>query len=65
MSQKVFLAVSGAIFGVVALVHLGRLVAGWPVHIGAFEVPMWFSLAGFALAAFLAFTALWYTFTRR
>jgi hypothetical protein len=57
MSHKTFLAVSGTIFGVVTLVHLARLLAGWTVHIGAFEVPMWFSWAGLVVAGYLAFSA--------
>lgn len=57
MSQKAFLTVSGTIFGVIALLHLARLLAGWPAHIGTFEVPMWLSWVSVALAGSLAFSA--------
>ena len=57
MSQKTFLTVSGTVFGVMALLHAARVLAGWPAHIGAFNVPMWCSWVGAVLAGFLAFSA--------
>ena len=57
MSHKTFLTVSGTIFGVIALLHLARLLAGWPARIGTFEVPMWLSWVLGALAGYLAFSA--------
>ena len=57
MSQKVFLAVSGTIFGVIALLHLARILAGWPARIGTFEVPTWLSWVSMLVAGYLAFSA--------
>ena len=57
MSQKTFLTVSGTIFSVIALVHLARLVAGWPAHIGTVDVPMWLSGLSVVIAGYLAFSA--------
>lgn len=57
MNQQVFLAISGTIFGVIALLHLARLLASWPARIGTFEVPMWLSWVSVAVAGFLAFSA--------
>ena len=57
MSQKVFLTISGTIFGVMTLLHLARIVGGWPAHIGAFEAPMWFSWVSVVVAGYLAFSA--------
>ena len=57
MSEKTFHTVSGAIFGLIALLHLGRLFAGWPAHIGTIELPMWLSGVLAVVAAFLAFSA--------
>ena len=57
MSQQAYLAASGTIFGVIALLHLARLLAGWPAHIGAFDVPMWLSWVSVAVAGSLAFSA--------
>ena len=57
MSQKTFLTVSGTIFSVIAFLHLARLVAGWPAHIGTVDVPMWLSGISVVIAGYLAFSA--------
>lgn len=57
MSQQAFLTVSGTIFSVIALLHLARILAGWPVHIGTFEAPTWFSWVSVVVAGSLAFSA--------
>ena len=46
MSSLNFNAVAAALFGVVALCHIARLVLGFPVLIGTLAVPMAFSWAG-------------------
>jgi hypothetical protein len=38
-----YLVVSGALFGVIALVQLYRAVTQLPVQIGSVEVPVWVS----------------------
>jgi hypothetical protein len=57
MSANAFFTVSGTIFGVIALLHLARILVGWPALIGTFEVPTWFSWLSVALAGYLAFSA--------
>ena len=57
MNQKTFVTVSGSIFGVIAVMHLARIVQGWPAQIGTFEVPMWLSWVAMAVAGFLAVSA--------
>jgi len=34
---------SSVIFGLVALLHAARAIAGWAVQIGPLSVPLWFS----------------------
>ena len=48
MSTKSYLAVSGVIFFLVGMIHLGRLVYHWRVQIGAWTVPGWLSYCGAA-----------------
>lgn len=43
MSKKNFFAVSGTLFLLIAIVHLFRLLQGWPAMIGEFLVPVWVS----------------------
>ena len=44
MKTTSYLLVSAILFAVVAIVHLFRLVAGWPVMLGATMVPLWVSV---------------------
>ncbi len=55
MDQKPFSIVAGLIFTLVALFHLVRIYMGWPVDIGDWSVPMWFSWIGLVVAGGLAF----------
>ena len=48
--QSRYAFVSGSIFGNVALVQLIRSVEQWPVQIGPFAVPLWFSWIAFVVA---------------
>ena len=38
-----YVVVSGAFFGVVAVLHAIRALNHWPVHVGALEIPVWAS----------------------
>ncbi|MDZ4339290.1 MAG: hypothetical protein U1B94_03620 [candidate division NC10 bacterium] len=57
MSQKAFLAASGTIFGIIAILHLARIVFGWPAQIGSIHVPTWASWLSLLVAGYLAITA--------
>lgn len=56
MAHKTFMQVATAIFAVVAAAHSLRLVLGWGVTIGGFQVPLWWSAVGLLLAGFLAWS---------
>lgn len=58
MRHKTFLAVTGVIFLVIAVLHLLRAVLGWSAVIGSFEVPIWLSWVAAVVAAYLAYSAL-------
>ena len=55
MSEKTFAAIAAAIFGLVALMHLLRLVMGWSIVIEAWTVPMWLSWVGLVVAGALSY----------
>ena len=44
MTQKLYLLISGAIFALVGLFHLIRIIYQWSVQIDAFGIPQWPSL---------------------
>ena len=58
MDQKRFSVVAGAIFALVALLHLMRIFVGWSVLIGSWMVPMWVSWIAFVVAGVLSYFGL-------
>ncbi len=50
-SSKLYLALSGTIFLLVAVLHWLRLVYQWPVVVGPWTVPLWLSYAGLPVAS--------------
>lgn len=57
MKQKTFNQVSCLIFLLVAVLHVLRLFLGWSANMGGWEIPMWISIFGAIVAAFLAWSA--------
>ena len=55
MSRRAYLLVSAAIFSLVALLHLARVVFGWSAAIGGWSVPMWLSWVAIIVAGALAY----------
>jgi hypothetical protein len=49
-----YAAVTVLIFAIVAIMHVVRIVKGWPVAIGHHKIPMSASWAGLVVAALLA-----------
>jgi hypothetical protein len=54
MDRKTYFLVAGIIFTLVALFHLVRIFAGWPVIIGDWSVPEWVSWVALIVAGGLA-----------
>lgn len=57
MGHKEYSVVSGALFSLVALAHLLRIVFGMSVQVDEYAVPMFFSWVGFIVPAVLGFWA--------
>ena len=51
---KIYLSISAAIFGIVALIHIVRALSGWAFQIGTMEVPILASWVGFVITGVLA-----------
>ena len=45
---------TGLIFAIVSIVHLARVVKGWPVQVGSFSVPMSVSWIGLPVSALIS-----------
>jgi len=54
MTHKNFATVAGTVFGLVCIMHVLRLLLGWPMVIGTFVVPTWVSVAGAVVAGYLS-----------
>lgn len=54
MEYKSYCAVSGALFALVALAHLLRIVNGMSIHVDGVSVPMLASWIGLIVPAILA-----------
>jgi hypothetical protein len=52
-----YLVVSGVLFGAVALLHLLRLIYGWPAAVGTMSMPLWVSAVGLVVAGGLCLWA--------
>lgn len=58
MSQKNYSFLAGVIFLLVSLIHLSRIIFGWPALIAGWPVPIWINWMGFVAAGFLAWQGL-------
>ncbi len=55
MSQKAFSLTAGAIFSLIAMGHLARIVRGVDFRFGEWTAPMWISWVALAVMGFLAY----------
>ena len=55
MSAKTYFKATKFIFALVALLHLSRIVMGWSMVVGGWEVPWWLSVVGFCIASYIAY----------
>ena len=59
ISKKLYLIISGAIFLLVGVFHLLRLIYHWPIVVGTRAVPHALSYVGFPVAIGYAVWAYW------
>jgi len=51
MKAKTYLLISAVVFGIVCFGHMLRIVFGWPLVIGTYDVPMAVSWMGMVITA--------------
>lgn len=54
MKTKAYLEASVVIFTLVALMHLIRLLQGWPILVGTLSIPVWGSVLVLVVSAGVA-----------
>ncbi len=52
-NRQIYLLISGVIFGLVAIMHLLRIINAWSFQIGPIDIPMWMSYGGIVIPALL------------
>ena len=52
--MKPFTTIAVAVFTLMAVIHVIRLIVGWEVIVAGFVVPVWWSALGMVVAAGLA-----------
>ena len=55
MTEKTFSTLAAAIFEVVAVLHLVRILIGWSIVVDGWTVPMWVSWVGLIIAGALSY----------
>ena len=55
MTEKTFSTIAAVIFGIVAVLHLVRILMGWTVVIDSWTVPMWVSWIGLIVAGGMSY----------
>jgi len=58
-NAQIYLVISGIIFGIVSLLHLFRVISGWPFVFGPMDIPIAVSWVAFLITALLCGWALW------
>jgi len=54
MRVNAYLTVTGILFGIMAIVHMLRLLNGWSASVGSWQVPVEFSWSAAAIGAAVA-----------
>ena len=49
MSERVYLYLTGTLFGIGGIVHIVRLFERFPIHVASFSLPVWVSWIGGAI----------------
>ena len=55
MQQKTYNTITAVLFLVIALLHLLRIIFGWPAQIGGLGIPMWASWLALVVTAALGY----------
>jgi hypothetical protein len=57
LNSKSYLKLTKIIFFIVGLAHLVRLLMGWRMAIGGWDIPQWVSVVGLVAAWYIAYNA--------
>ena len=55
LDQRAYNTITAAIFAVIAVLHLLRIIFGWPAQIGGLDIPLWASWLALVVTGALAY----------
>ena len=55
MGQRTYNIVTAVVFLIVAVLHLLRIILGWPARIGGLDIPLWASWLAILVTGGLAY----------
>ena len=55
MDQRTYNIVAATLFLIIAVLHLLRVILGWPARIGGLDIPLWASWLAILVAGGLAY----------
>ena len=55
MDQRTYNIVTAALFLIIAVLHLLRVILGWPARIGGLDIPVWASWLALVVTGGLAY----------
>jgi hypothetical protein len=55
MGQRTYNIVTAVVFLIVAVLHLLRIILGWPARIGGLDIPLWVSWLAILVTGGLAY----------
>ena len=55
LNRKTYMTVTAALFLIVAIAHLLRIILGWQIEIGGLSIPFWVSWLAVLAAGALAY----------
>jgi hypothetical protein len=58
MDQRTYNIVTASLFLIVAVLHLLRIIFGWPARIGDLDIPLWASWLALIVTGGLAYCGL-------
>ena len=64
MDQRTYNIVTATLFLIVAVLHLLRVVFGWPARIGGLDIPLWASWLAILVTGALAYCGFRFSYRR-
>ncbi len=55
MNRQTYMIVTAVLFAVITIIHIVRVILGWPVEIDGLSIPYWVSELAILVTGYLAY----------